>query len=57
MGGDILWWDPRFPGQAVRNLKAYTLKSDDRMTAFSVQVRNKYRDLPRANIAFSPCVR
>lgn len=19
-GGDILWWDPRFPGQAVRNL-------------------------------------
>jgi len=31
--GDILWWDTRFPGQAVRNLRAYKLKRDDTMTS------------------------
>lgn len=35
-GGDVLWWDARFPGQAVRNLLAYKLKRDDGMTAMVV---------------------
>lgn len=35
-GGDILWWDPRFPGQAVRNLIAFKLKKGDSMTAMEV---------------------
>ena len=29
--GDILWWDTRFPGQAVRNLTAFRLKQSDSM--------------------------
>ena len=35
-GGDILWWDPRFPGQAVRNLIAFKLKKGDSMTSMAV---------------------
>eukprot|EP00040_Diaphanoeca_grandis_P032726 m.199067 g.199067 ORF g.199067 m.199067 type:complete len:1326 (+) comp32720_c0_seq1:176-4153(+) len=34
--GDILWWDPRFPGQAVRNLQAFKLKNKDSMTTMAV---------------------
>eukprot|EP00036_Acanthoecidae_sp_10tr_P014870 CAMPEP_0206296148 /NCGR_PEP_ID=MMETSP0106_2-20121207/5523_1 /ASSEMBLY_ACC=CAM_ASM_000206 /TAXON_ID=81532 /ORGANISM="Acanthoeca-like sp., Strain 10tr" /LENGTH=1396 /DNA_ID=CAMNT_0053726805 /DNA_START=135 /DNA_END=4325 /DNA_ORIENTATION=- len=32
--GDILWWDPRFPGQAVRNLMAYN--KDEKLTSMVV---------------------
>ncbi len=34
--GDVLWWDRRFAGQAVRNLAAYKLKKDDTMNAMAV---------------------
>ena len=35
-GGVILWYDARFPGQAVRNLTAFKLRSDDYMRAMVV---------------------
>eukprot|EP00729_Bicosta_minor_P009410 gene9410-33457_t len=34
--GDILWWDTRFPGQAVRNLRAFRLKPNDSMRSMVV---------------------
>lgn len=34
--GDILWWDPRFPGEPTRSLQAYRVKADDSMTSFEV---------------------
>eukprot|EP00051_Salpingoeca_urceolata_P019295 m.280281 g.280281 ORF g.280281 m.280281 type:complete len:1393 (+) comp19398_c0_seq3:236-4414(+) len=34
--GEVLWWDPRFAGQSVRSLTAYSMRKDDGMTAFVV---------------------
>lgn len=34
--GDILWWDPRFPGEPTRNMQAHKVKADDTMTTFEV---------------------
>jgi hypothetical protein len=34
--GDLLWWDPRFPGEPTRRVQAHKLRTDDSMTAFEV---------------------
>ena len=34
--GDLLWWDPRFPGEPTRRVQAHKLRADDSMTAFEV---------------------